>query len=88
MNSSGQLSLHLLIYLEEELKTFSVKLTSEVLSTIDSDKFDFNTLEYVDMTKKIKKGISKSKGPSLLTYLFNNTIELPPDILKFVGVQR
>ena len=80
--------MHLLIYLEEELKTFSVKLTSEVLSTIDSDKFDFNTLEYVDLTKKIRRGINKEKGPPLLTYLFNNTIELPPEVLKLVGVNR
>ena len=63
-------------------------VTSKVLSTIDSNKFDFKILDYVDISEKISKGVKKSKGPPDLTYLFDKVEHIPEEILNLIGIEK
>lgn len=72
------------LYLPKELKTYSIKLSEYVLSTIDSANFNFSDLNYFNITKNIMKGLVEDKGPSFLTFLFESISDIPEEVLKAV----
>ena len=82
------MSLHMALYLPKELKTYSIKLSEYVLSTIDSANFNFSDLNYFNITKNIMKGLIEDKGPSFLTFLFENISDIPDEVLKAVKINK
>ena len=45
-------------------------------------------MDYVDVSKEIKKGFKKGKGPANLTYLYAKVGQIPEELLKVVGVEK
>ena len=54
LNSKDKLDLNVAIYVKEEIKTFLVKIDQHTLELLENSSLDFSTLDYVDITKKIK----------------------------------
>jgi Leucine-rich repeat (LRR) protein len=66
--------------------TFSIKLNSKGLSNMVA--IDFEGLEYVDISKKIRKAVSFAKDPSTLVYLFDSLAEIPAEVLTKIDVNK
>lgn len=49
----GKLSFHTIVYVEEDLKTYSVKIDSAILQRIQNADLDFSLGGYFDITNKI-----------------------------------
>ena len=86
LGASAGISLHLVLRVKDQLKTFSIKLSSDILKKAKTESIDFDGLNYVDVTEQIRKGANKAKPPSVLTYLFNNSNEIPDSVLKEVNI--
>jgi hypothetical protein len=56
----------LAMHLPKEFKTFLLKMTPKVLESFGTSDFDFNSLEYFDITKKIQKDVSRPDEASTL----------------------
>lgn len=78
----------MILYMPKELKTFSVKIDSRILTTIYLQGFKWQTLNYINITKTIQKGISESKGPSVLTFLFDDIDDIPQEVIELAGITR
>lgn len=48
-----------------------IKIDPYVLKAIESSNFDFSTIDYIDITKNINKGIADDKAPDILTFLYD-----------------
>ena len=46
------------------------------------NEFDFTKVNYIDITKDIKKGVNSGTAPSLVTYFFENIDDIPDVVLK------
>jgi hypothetical protein len=53
VDAFGEMALFMALHLPKEFKTFLVKMTPKLLETIGTGDFDFNSLDYVDITKTI-----------------------------------
>ena len=62
----------MLIYSFKMFKTFKIRISSYLLSTIGKELFDFEDLDYADVSQEIKKGIQSSSDPVNLTYLLDS----------------
>ncbi len=60
LSSKGKLDLNAAIFVEEEIKTFLVKIDQNTLEQLGTSSLDFSTLDYVNITKQIKQQ-SKNK---------------------------
>ena len=78
----------LVLKVPDELKIFEIKLYPKILEQIDTDTFDFETLDYMNITNLIKKGVEDSKGPSMLTYVFDDIYSVPENLLKSIDMER
>jgi len=67
----------MVVYLPKEFKTFRVKIDSKTLSNIGAKEYNFQELNYVDISKEISEGIRLMKNPPVLTYLFDDTASIP-----------
>jgi len=48
-----------------------LKIDNHVLRIFDSPGFDYSTLDYIDISKIINRGVSEGKPPPVLTYLYD-----------------
>jgi len=55
----------------KEYRTFMLKIDNHVLRIFDSPGFDYSTLDYIDISKIINRGVSEGKPPPVLTYLYD-----------------
>lgn len=86
VDSSGDITFHLVLEIKSEFKTYSVKIDKNTVDNIAEADFDFTTLNYVDITKDIKKG--KNKEPALFTCLFNHISDIPSEVIESAGISR
>jgi hypothetical protein len=77
LSSSGEITLNILLRIEKERKTFAVKLDSKTLERISEPDFDFGSLDYFDLTKKIKKDLRRPDSVSTIAYIFDDLSEMP-----------
>ena len=71
LSNCGKLNFYAALYLPKEFKTFLIKIDSKVLSTIESETVDFDTFEYLDISKELTSRGGGSSKEKLLGYLFD-----------------
>jgi hypothetical protein len=71
LSSRGKLELNVAIYVQEEVKTFLVKIDQNTLEQLATSSLDFSTLDYVDVTKQIKQQ-SKNKNSQQLMFVLED----------------
>ena len=76
VSSNGEITLNIVTYLSKDFKTFSIKLDSNTLGLMQSQNFDFDNVDFVDISKKIKKSL-KNPRPKILAYLVDKIDDIP-----------
>ncbi len=87
LSSRGKLDLNVVIYVQEEVKTFLVKIDQSTLEQLGSSSLDFSTLDYVDVTKQIRQP-SKNKNSQQLMFILENVLELSEESFELMGIKR
>ncbi len=71
LSSRGKLELNVAISVQEEVKTFLVRIDQNILEQLGTSSLDFSTLDYVDITKQIKQQ-SKNKNSQQLMFVLED----------------
>lgn len=74
LTASGEVTLSAVVYLPKWFATITVKIDNHVLNGMANKNFDFNSLDFSNLTKKVKKSSNKLKN---LIYLFDSTAKIP-----------
>ena len=53
-----------------------------------NDCLDFEKMNYVDVSQQIRKGVEEEKSPSVLSYLFEDSGDIPSIVLKEAGIKK
>ena len=59
-----------------------------MLTNISDEKFEFSTLHYINITKQMKKGLAESKGPSILTFFYDDIDNIPEEVIEAAGIKK
>ena len=49
---------------------------------------DYSSLDSIDLTKSIKRGVLHNKPPSILSYLFDSIENIPAEVLSLAKVKQ
>ncbi len=82
----GKLDLNMAIFVEEELKTFLVRIDGHTQKLLETSALDFSTLDYVDITKQIKDP-SKNKQQQLM-FALQDISELSEEAFHLMGLNK
>jgi hypothetical protein len=89
LGSSGQLVLYLCTYEKKEYRTFLLKIDRPLLEAVwSSSCLDADYLDYVDISKVVKKGIDFWEPLPLLAYLFDSVNCLPEAVLAYLNLDK
>jgi hypothetical protein len=89
LSSAGQLVLYLFTYQPKEFRTFLLKIDRKLLKSVSpSASFDSCSLDYVDISKLIKKGIDFLEPLPLIAYLFDSIDYLSEALLAYLNLDK
>jgi hypothetical protein len=77
-------TVHLLVHLPKEFKTFVVRLDPLLQHVKKGESFDFQ--DYFDITKKIKKDSARPDYVSICSYLFDQPSQIPEKVLRLANI--
>ena len=65
------------MYNSEEFKTFLLRLSSAVIQQVGTPDFNFDSLDYTDITKTIKEDEKYPQQSKQLMYVINDVLSCP-----------
>ncbi len=64
-----------------------IKIDEQILQRLGTSALDFSTLDYFDITKKIKDQ-AKSKKKEQILFVIQNPFELPEELYELMNLNK
>ena len=70
------------VFVKEELKTFVVRLDSQIIEQLDVNNLDFSTLDYFDISKSSQVNL-KDQQKQQLMFIIKDPTDIADEFRKF-----
>lgn len=83
LSNQGKLVFNVSVFVKEELKTFVVRLDSQIIQQLDVNNLDFSTLDYFDISKSSQVNL-KDQQKQQLMFIIKDPAELTEELYQLM----